>query len=423
MARPKILVYDRGAFISFAQALVPDAEVLYFSEYREVAPSSKNAMVGRDVPGIERVDSFWNHLNVVDVVAFPDIGDGDLQEHLREMGKPVWGSGRAEMLELARLEFKTLLKKLGMPVVDTRRVIGIDALRSILEKEDDLYVKTSFFRADFESFHHITWDLSEPWWQELAYRMGPHGKEIEVLVEVPAPGLEFGYDGYVIDGQFPQHAAWGVEKKDKGYLIYADDSPPACLTEANEVLSEALRTLGARGNYHNEVRQTEDGTVYISDPACRCGAPPFASMSIWITNWVDIVVGGANGEVVEPAYAAPYACEVELSKSSKDISMATWLEHQWLALEMPEAIVPWVRLRRPVVVDGRWWSVPHSWLDILGAAVGIGQTPEEAIDAALKVAEQVEGPQVCYDETIKDDLLKTWSEVQDACTDAVERVA
>ncbi len=423
MARPRILVCDNGAFISFAQALVLDADVLYFSHFGEVAPSSKNAMVGRDVPGIERVDSFWNHIDDVDVIAFPDGGDGDLQEHLRKSGYAVWGSGRAEMLELDRAEFKRLLLKLDMPVVETRHVVGLDALRAILEKEDDLYVKTSFFRGDFESFHHITWDLSEPWWQELAYRMGPHGAEIETLVEVPAPGVEFGFDGYTVKGQFPQDAAWGVESKDKGYLIYHSIRLPDCLTEANSVLSDALHTLGAQGNYHNEVRQTDDGTVYISDPACRCGAPPFASMSLWITNWVDIVVAGAHGELVEPEYASTYACEVELSKQFKDTSMATWLEHQWVALDIPPDSLPWVRLRRPVVVNGRWWSVPHPWLDIIGAAVGIGETPDAAIDKALEVAESVQGHQVTYDHTIKDDLLDTWEQAQAACMSADERAA
>lgn len=420
MARPRILVVDNGAFLSFAQALVPDADVLYFSHFGEVAPSSKNAMVGRDVPGIERVDSLWNHIDDVDVIAFPDVGDGDLQVHLRKAGYAVWGSAKAEMLELDRGEFKRLLLKLGMPVVDTRHVVGLDALRTILEHEDDLYIKTSFFRGDFESFHHITWDLSEPWWQELAYRMGPHGPEMETLVEVPAPGIEIGYDSFVIDGQFPENAAWGIEYKDKGYIgqhVPASALPP-CLSEANEVLAEPLRVMGARSCYSNEVRVTDDGTAYISDPACRCGAPPFAAMSLWITNWVDIVMAGARGELVEPEYAAPYAAEIELTKQYKDTSMATWLEHQWMALDIPAAAVPWIRLRRPVVVQGRWWSVPHAWLDIVGSAVGLGNTAEEAIDAALAIADQIKAPQLGYNEHAKDELMKTWSEAQTQCAGA-----
>lgn len=425
MARPRILVVDNGAFLSFGQALVPDADVLYFSTWGAVAPSSKDAMVGRDVPGIERVDSLWNYIDDVDVVAFPDIGFGDLQTHLRQNGYAVWGSGKAEMLEVDRWEFKRLLMKLGMPVVETRHVIGLDALRTILEKEDDLYVKTSFFRGDFESFHHVTWDLSEPWWQELAYRMGPHGPEMETLVEVPAPGSEVGFDGFVIDGRFSTQSAWGIECKDHGYIgqTVSVSDLPSCLIEANEVLAEPLRVMGARSCYSNEVRVTEDGTAYISDPACRCGAPPFAAMSLWITNWVEIVVAGASGDLVEPEYAAPFAAEIELAKQFKDTSMATWLEHQWLALEITPAALPWVRLRRPVVIDNRWWSIPHSWLDIVGSAVGLGETPEEAIDAALRVADQVKGIQLTYDPHIREELLDGWKTAQDACTNTPLRTA
>lgn len=405
----RILIYDRGAWIPFAQALAADGvEVLYFSEWREVAPSSRSALVGRDVPGVSRVDSFWAHIDEVDAIAFPDIGDGDLQTYLRDKGYPVWGCGKSEMLELDRYEFKNLLKKLGMPIVPTRHVIGLDALKSILVDEDDRYIKTSFFRGDFETFHHITWDVTEPWFRDLQHRLGPHGEEIEILVEDPVKAVEVGYDGFCIDGQFPKQSAWGLELKDSAYIGQATRELPACLATANEAVAEALGKLGMRGCYSSEVRVAEDGTAYLSDPTCRCPSPPIGAMSMWVSNWAEIVLEGANGNLVEPRFVAEYACEIELA--------SPWLEKDWLALEAPAEAIAHLRLRRPTVYGDRWWCVPHDWLDILGSAVGLGPSPEAAIDAALAVAEQVEAIQVSYQKNAREALLNGWREALDACS-------
>jgi len=415
MSEPRILVCDRGAFVPFAQALAADADVKYFSEFRGVAAESKNAMVGRDVPGLTRVDSLWDYIDDVDVVVFPDVGDGDLQHWLREQGYKVWGSGRAEMLELDRWEFKRLLKKAGMPVVPTEHLIGLDALEVHLRAHEDVYVKTSFFRGDFETFHHLTWELTQAWFHDLKSRLGPHGDEIELLVEESIDASEIGYDGYCIDGVFPALAAWGPEVKDSAYVGKAESAEdlPVCLQEANAVLSDVLRKLGIRGNYHNEVRVTDDGVAYFTDPTTRCGSPPIACMSLWISNWVDIVVAGADGECVDPIFTAPYAAEIELS--------SPWLEEHWLALEIPKEIESWVRLRRPLVIDGQWWCVPHEWLDIAGSAVGLGATPGAAIDAAVAVAEEVKGFQVTWNHDVKAQLLEAWVSAGEACRQKPQR--
>lgn len=412
MSQPRILVVDRGSFLPFAQALAADAEVLYFSEFGDMASLSRSALVGRDVPGIECVDSMWSHIDDVDMIAFPDVGDGDMQHWLREQGYVVWGSGKAEMLELDRWQFKQLLKKLGMPLVDTRHVIGLDDLEAILREEDDLYVKTSFFHGDLETYHHISWALTEPWFNDLKHRLGPHGREVELLVEAPMPGIEIGYDGYVVDGQYPKRAGWGIELKDAAYIGKASrmSDMPECLQEANAVLAEALLKLGARGNFHAELRVAEDGTAYISDPALRCGSPPFGCMSLWITNWVEIVMAGAQGEIAEPEFAAPYAAEVELT-SGIDWSL---MQH-WLPLGIPKEIEPWVRLRRAMVQNGQWWCIPDRWLDTAGAAVGLGPTPGAAIDAALDVASQIDGYQLHYNHHCKKELLEEWDKAQSVC--------
>ena len=407
MNRPRILIFDRGSFLTFAESLAGAAEVLYFSEFRELASYSKNAMVGRDVPGITRVDSFWNHIDSVDAIAFPDIFDGDLQEWLRGKGYPVWGCGRSEMLELDRGEFRRLLKKLGLAVIPYRLVVGLDDLEAILREENDLYLSTSFFRGDFETTHWDTWETMSGWFAGLRKSLGPYADDIEVIVAKPVKAREIGYDGYSVGSQFPILGAWGVELKDKGYIgaQCPVSEMPECIQVANDALGPVLGKLGMQGNYSNEIRVAEDGTFYINDPACRVGSPPGECMSLWITNWAEIVLEGAHGRLIEPEFDAPYAAEIELRSD--------WLQTDWLGLTIPAEVEPYVRLRRACVKDGRWWCVPSSWLDILGAAVGFGDTPEAALQTAAENAAQVQGIDVECDHHAEQQLLELWLEAQD----------
>jgi len=417
MPKPVILVVDRGAFLPFGQALVPDASVLWFSEFRDVASYAKNAMVGRDVPGMERVDSMWSYIDDVDCVAFPDCGDGDMQSYLREHGYAVWGSGKAEMLELDRYQFRKLLETLDMPVIPYRHVVGLDALRSILRDENDLYVKSSFTRGDLETFGHKTWHLSKSWFTDLKNRLGPHGDEIELIVEEKVPGIEIGFDGWSVDGMFPKRSLWGVELKDQAFVGRVQDvsDMPRCLSEVNEQISESLAALGMRGNFSTEVRVAENGTAYFIDPCCRAGSPPMACLSVLVSNWPEIVLGGSHGELIEGEFEAEYAAEIEIKSE--------WSTHNWGAIEFPDELAPLVRLRRAAMVDGKWWVVPHAWMNIVGSAVGLGDSPEEAIDAAIDVAEQIEGQDLEWNRNCKDEVLTLWSEAQEQCDKATTKAA
>lgn len=412
MAQPVILVYDRGAFLPFATALTKDADVLFFSEFRDVASHAKNAMVGRDVAGMRRVDSFWSFVDEVDTIVFPDCGDGDLQDYLREHGYQVWGSGKAEMLELDRYQFRKLLESLDMPVIPYRHIVGLDDLKRAIYDETDLFIKSSWHRGDVETRGHKSWHRTEGWFNKLKHDLGPHGSEIEFVVEEKVDGVEIGFDGWSVDGMFPKHALWGIEHKDSSFLGRVQDvaDMPACIMEVNEKMSEALQQLGMRGNFSTELRVGDDGVVYFIDPCCRAGSPPISCMSVLIDNWVEIVTGGARGEMVEGDFKAEYACEIELCSE-----MAT---KDWLPVEYPKELEPYVKLRRAANVDGDMWVIQHPWMNIIGAAVGIGNTPEAAIDAALAVAEQIDAEELKYDHNCKDELLRMWDEAEEACKDA-----
>lgn len=406
--RPKILVVERGCWLPFAQALTPDADVLLFTEYREIAAEARNAMVGRDIPGITRVDSMWKVLDDVDTIAFPDVGDGDMQMYLRSKGYHVWGSGDAEMLELSRWDFNSLLKKIGLFTVPTRLVVGMDALEAILRKEQDLYLKLSYFRGDGETRHHEDWDRTSQWFYERRYRLGPHADEVEWIVQDPLKAKEIGYDGYCVDGRFPDSACWGWEDKDRFYVGRAcrQQEMPAPLQDVNAAIAGSLGSLGMRGNFATEVRCTDDDFFVFNDPTCRCPSPPIGVQSINITNWVEIVTAGARGEIVEPDFQEEYMAEVEL--------IAPCADKEWSAIDMPEDVVPFVRLRRACLIDGRYWSIPSVALGgIIGSACGIGSTPEAAIEQAVSIAEQVSTPELIVHKGLREEMAAAWEEAQE----------
>lgn len=399
------LVWDRGSFLPFAQALGGKGgfgQVLYFSEWRGFAPYSKDALIGRDMENVRRVDSFWDHLDDADVVVFPDVGDGDMQMYLRQIGKSVWGTGRAEMLELDRVNFKRYMEEIGLPVIPWNHVVGMDALENYMRdpSNDDSYIKSSFFRGDLETFHHEEWDLSKPWFLDTQMRLGPHAMELDTMTEKSVPAIEPGYDGYNVDGVFPQNAIWGWEKKDSLYVGKAGMAAdmPLIIRQTNAAIGPALGKLGCRGNYHSEVRLADDGTVYLNDPCCRCGSPPHEIMSIQIANWAEIVWAGAHGEVVEPEFTSQYGAQILLRSEYAD-------EH-FVSINIPEDLMGRVRLRRPTKYEDGYWHVPGSHLDLIGSALGLGDTPDAALKEAEEVAGELKAYQLDYNKNARDDMLK-----------------
>ena len=192
-----IFVVDYGLFASWALKLTEYfGRVLYFCPWKAGFPKSQQFSIGTGLEGVERVTNFWDHIEEADIFFFPDVYDGDLQEHLRDLGYPVWGSGKGEELELLRWQTKMFLKKdLHLPVQPVERIIGITDLREFLLENENKYVKISLLRGDFETFHHTTYNLSEPILDDIESKLGPYKFQKEFIVEDAIDeAIEVGYD-------------------------------------------------------------------------------------------------------------------------------------------------------------------------------------------------------------------------------------
>jgi hypothetical protein len=157
-----VLIFDYGTFVSFAERLARDfGKVYYYSPWKSSFPQAKYNAIGEGLVGVERVNNFWDFADDVDLFIFTDVMDGDLQLHLQSIGKTVWGSRKGEEMELDRIGMKELMKEIGWPVSHYEVVKGMTNLRKYLKEHENVWVKISTYRGDFETFKSVNFDFIE----------------------------------------------------------------------------------------------------------------------------------------------------------------------------------------------------------------------------------------------------------------------
>ena len=103
---------------------------------------------------------------------FTDVYQASLQDYLSSLGKLVWGSHYAEELELDRMESYKILKSVGVAQNKKRTVIGIDALREYLKKNEGVYLKISYHRGCFETASAKSYNIIETFLDKIQHEMG-----------------------------------------------------------------------------------------------------------------------------------------------------------------------------------------------------------------------------------------------------------
>lgn len=402
LADKQVVVYDRGGlFTHVAEMLASYCQsypVMYFTEWREAFPHSHRRMPGVGLDGIERIDDFFEHVGAADLIVFPDVGDGYLQEYLRSQGNLVWGSGLGDRIESDKVGFcQWLASNPDLEATDMWLIEGLDALEDFLSdpEHEDVWLKAND-RGDLETYHHKNWGLTEQWFRELDHKIGPNRDLIQVVAQKPIPADdEVGYDGYMIDGEFPATGVIGWEAKDTMYLGKVVKELPVSVATVNAIMGARCSTLGYRGAFSTEVREAGDGKFYFIDPTHRFGSPPSECMVKWYKNWDEIIYYGAAGRLIEPQPIAQYGAEVILRSIIKQ---------RFLPVQFPEYLRPNVSLHQHCRIDNTDYIAPREHEEF-GAAIGFGDTPEEALEAAVSVADQVEAQELKFDRNAQEELL------------------
>ena len=278
------MCFDSGTFFPFCLALADHyKEVLYYLPWDYSGfPKPDKARVGSEWKNNKMLDSyngkpfrmvssFFDNLDKADIILFTDCYQGDLMEHLRQLGYPVCGSGKGQTLELDRWQCKQQFKALGMDVNPMKRVVGMNALRETLMKEENKYVKVSSYRRLVESFHHDTYQVSCVILDKMEHQMGPMAETIEFIIEDPIDAIvEEGIDIYTVDGKYPKTVLAGTEIKNKAYygeLINYSDLTPGVM-KTTDAIAPLMKKYGYKGFFSTEVRTTKGGENYLIDMTC-----------------------------------------------------------------------------------------------------------------------------------------------------------
>jgi hypothetical protein len=415
------VVVDNGLFPHVAFSLAEKlGRVLYWTPAVNAFPSSNCALPGDGFAEIQRIRSVDQWEDKADIFVFPDVMYGWQQDRLRRAGKLVFGAGRGEVLELDRWATKKILRRLGMPVAESHLIQGLDALRNFLENNDGQkwWIKTSYYRGDFETFDVESYLLAKERLDELAARLGRKAEIYPFIVERDIPAIiEVGYDGACINGQFAPTALFGVERKDTGYIgivkPYAELPEPVQWVNAQIAgwmaerhycgfFSSELRLqeLAAVLEDWPEVSESQDvictpradleavpGTsmlAFLTDPCCRAASPPSELYIEWVSNWPEFIVAAARGELIDIEPVNPWGVEIMLHSA--------WADKNWQSVHFPEELRRYVKLRNVCKIKGMTYSVPQGFgLPEIGAVVATGETLLEACELAKERAGQVQG--------------------------------
>lgn len=405
------LVIDNGMFPYIAETLAESfGKVLYWSPWLSAFPSDKEMQIGVGLKGVKRVDWWLPHIDKADIIIYPDCYYGPDQVYLEKtLGKRVWGGRMSEELELYREQSKVTLDEQGVPIGKFAVCEGMEELRTYLQSHPNVMVKYSFTRGDKESFHVKTYKLSKPELDDLEHRLGPRANHRTFIVEeLIEPACEIGYDGYTIDGQWPESCLWGVEDKGRAYagMVEDYDKLPEQIKDNNAKVAPLLKKWRCRSWFGMETRVTrKEGVPFVIDPLVRFGNPPGALCSLIYRNLAEIMWHGAEGELVQPVFDNAWGVQLQMYSS--------WSEDHWQPIHFPQEIAPYVKLPYHTVIDGTHYVVPTADKNpAIGSVVATGKTLQQAIEKVKKYAEQVEGPAIKVDMDVADGLIAEFDKLK-----------
>jgi hypothetical protein len=396
-----VIVYDHGTLVSVALRLSQDFEkTFYYTPWKKDYPKSADLCVGEGFDEIIWCEDFWDTVDKEkpDLVVFTGILDGDVQMQLERMGIAVWGSRKAEGMEIYRWDMLEKMKEIGMPTPESVLVTGITALRECLYSSDDTkFVKMDANeRGNIETFCYMgdqeACELSVM--IPLEKELGSARESVNFIVQDPIDTIkEDGYDGFVVDGQFPSRCIYGIEDKDAAYAGMAcdyDDLPEG-VKSVNESLGPIMAEYVMRGQFSTEIRESDGGDAYCIDLTMRFPYPPTNCILDNWTNMSECLMQGARGIMVDPVYECKYVCEL--------IIYSDYAKENDFKLIIPDDIKDFVK--QPYVYKAESGSTIVMCQPIgncnVGSVVSRANTLEEAKKLCLDRAGMLGGYGIKYD--------------------------
>lgn len=392
----KLLVHDHGLCLEGALKLVEAGHtVAYHTPWQRDFPEMDLA-IGKGFKVLEKVEGFAMALARSDAVICFDTMSEDRVFQAKQAGKPVFGAGPVEKLELDRIYMKKLQERLGLPTQPWCVVKGVNALIEYLKKHKDKFVKaTGKHRGLIETFKHDEWNLTRSTkLGQLLIDFGPIGDSIDFLIEDPVGECEPGWDGLIINGKPLKCAMEGYEDKDETYIGRIVEQPSAAFAT---ILKELEPEFGGASTIASfEVRIDKAKKSYLIDPCLRAPHPPFACELEIFDNFAELIIDALRGKSNTIKPAAKYAAAIEIKSS--------WVESHFCELSFDPKYRSMVKLQKACMVEGKYWALPGSF--VIATCIGLGDTAEGAGKMAKKVADSFKAEGMYYDEASLDKLIK-----------------
>lgn len=408
------LVVDGGLFLPLVHRLSRDfGKVLLYVPGGSPFPTINDAVIGDGFDDIERVHDLWQAVRKSDIVVFPDVGQSDLQLQIEQesaLSAPVWGSREGDRLELERAFLKDKQAEWQMAFPDYSLVKGLTDLRDYMRSHQDVYVKLSRYRGAMETHHSVDYETSLPWLDGMAVKLGPIQEFVTFIVEDALEAVvELGFDGFSIDGKFPDVAVHGIEQKGRGYIgcVRPYKNLPSELVQVNSDLSSFLNETHYRNFFSTEVRVSKDGIAYLTDPSCRHASPAGECLDELYSNLGEIIWEGAKGNLVEPVYSAKFAVQALIDHPGD--------KNAWRIVDVPPEARQWVKLYFECEVGGKICLPPFPWSDsTIGSVIGLGDSIESAIEDMKAHASALDGQGLMVHTDAVADVLREIREAEKA---------
>lgn len=384
-----VCVRERGSFFPIAPRLAREVKKVYYcSPNGEASETAWRDSLGHNYPNVEAIRSFWPIKNEIDLFVFPDCRDWEEQLELESQGFPVWGSKGAEELETMRGLWLATAKQIGLPMPHTEVVQGLEALRSYLyeHRDEKKFVKMSRYRGDMETWAAQDWAFTRNKLDFLANKWQGLQSILTFYIQDDLDTqIEGGADTYFV-GDFPDEVVIGYEKKSQGYLgaVMKRSKMPPQIWQPAEVLAPILRQFNYSNFFTIETRVVK-GKGHLLDPCCRCPSPAGEEELEMLANLAEIIWHGAQGELVQPKWAAKYSGGVVINwDGDKDSSKV---------LRVPEELQQWVKLCGCAYIDGAFHMAPGPDSE-MGFIVGIGDSMNEVLNHLKGVQDGLDGQKV-----------------------------
>ena len=196
-------IIDNGFFLPVARRLSKKfGRVLYHRPWAKSYPVLNEGVIGDGFSDVEHCLDPWSVKDEVDCFVFPDLYHRGMQKELRSQGFPVWGAGDGMMLETHREFFLGKLNELGLDLPPHEEVQGITELGKYLKTRENIFIKYSFWRGSWETYHWRSWKQDAHRLDCWAVRFGGANEYIKFLCfdEIQTK-LEIGGDTYCVDGE------------------------------------------------------------------------------------------------------------------------------------------------------------------------------------------------------------------------------